>query len=120
MTLFVGQRQRLEYRQQILLDRELAKDRGFLRQIADTAARTLIQRQHRDVVATQGDGAGVGPQQAYQHVEGSGLAGAVGPEQPDHFALADVYVDVVDDDAAAIALGQAVPLKRGFLGGRSS
>ena len=53
LPLLVGERQRLQHRQQILLDRELAEDRRLLRQIADPAPRALIERQRRDIVAAQ-------------------------------------------------------------------
>ena len=44
-----------EHRADILFDREAAKDRGFLRQIADAEPGALIHRQLGDVVAVELD-----------------------------------------------------------------
>ncbi len=61
----------------VLLDRETAEDRGFLRQIADAEPRAAVHRQIGDVVAVEFDGAGIGRYQAGDDVEAGGLAGAV-------------------------------------------
>ena len=62
--------------------------------VADAAAYVLGLLDH--VVAGHRRGAGRGPQQRRQHPQRGGLAGAVGPEEPDDLALLDVEVDAVD------------------------
>src|SRR6185369_17288353 len=70
-----------EHSADVLLDGEAAEDRGFLRQIADAEPRALIHRQLGDVVAVELDRAAIGLDQAGNHVEHGGLAGAVRAEQ---------------------------------------
>ncbi len=84
-------------------DRQLAKDRRFLRQVRQAQPRALVDRLALHRLAVDADLAGVGAHQADHHVEGRGLAGAVGPEQPDHFAGADRQVHVLDHLARAVA-----------------
>src|SRR5579885_355737 len=112
LAFLLGQGQRLEHRQQILLDGQLAEDRRLLRQVADPAPRPLIKRQAGDLVAAQKYPALVRTQQTDQHVESGRLAGAVWSEQPDDLAGTDMRLDVVHDRAAAVALGQPAALER--------
>ena len=78
----------LQHRHDVLLDRQAAEDRGFLRQVADAEAGAAVHGQPRHVAAVEGDAAGVGGDQAGDHVEHGGLAGAVGTEQADRLAAA--------------------------------
>ena len=50
-------------------------------------------------LAVEQDPPAVAGHQADDHVEGRGLARAVGPEQPDDLAGAEAEVDAVDDVA---------------------
>ena len=50
------------------------------------------------------DRAAVRLHQADDHVKGGGLAGAVGAEQPQHFAAADFQFKPAHDFAAPVAL----------------
>ena len=45
--------------------------------------------------------------EAEHHQDGRGLAGAVRPQQAERLAPQDVEIDAVDDDARAVALGEA-------------
>ena len=108
----------LEHGPDVVLDREAAKDRGFLRQIADAEARAPVHRHLRDVVAVEFDPAGVDRDEAGDHVEAGRLARAVRAEQADRLAAADVHVDAVDDAAAAIGLGDAARDQRADPGSR--
>ena len=83
------ERQRFEDGQQVLLHGEPAEDRGLLRQVADALARPDVHRVVGHVVLVEQHAALVGGHQAHGHVEGRGLAGAVGPEQADDLAGAD-------------------------------
>ena len=98
----------LEHGADVLLDGEAAKDRGFLRQIADAEPRALIHRQLGDVVAVELDGAAIRLDQAGDHVEHRGLAGAVRAEQADRFAAADIDADAAHDLAGAETLFHAM------------
>src|SRR4051812_14698677 len=97
-----------EHGADVLLDGETAEDRGFLRQIADAEPRALIHRQLGDVVAVELDRTAVGLDQAGDHVEHRGLAGAVRTEQADRFAAADIDADAAYHLAAAKALFDAM------------
>src|SRR6185312_9076276 len=95
-------------REDIVFHGESAKDRGFLRQIADTEARPAIHRQLRYIMAIKFDFAGVGLHKANHHVEDGGLAGAIRTEEADGFAARDIDVHAVHDAAAAIAFFEIV------------
>ena len=56
-------------------------------------------------------------QQAAQHADGGGLAGAVGPEEAVDVRARHVEVDVVDRDQGAEALGQAARADREVVSG---
>ncbi len=64
-----------------------------------SASRDRVEPEHPYV-------AGVGTPQPLQALDRGGLAGAVGADQADHLAGADVEVEVVDDDPAAVRLGE--------------
>ena len=70
----------------ILFGGQAAEDRGFLRQVADAQPRAAIHRQLGHVMAVHFDRAGVGGDQAGDHVEAGGLAGAVGTKQAHRLA----------------------------------
>ena len=72
----------------ILFGGQAAKDRGFLRQIADAQPRAAVHGQAGHVMAVDLDRAVVGRHQAGDHVEAGGLAGAIGAQQAHHFAAA--------------------------------
>ena len=59
-----------------------------------------------EVVVIDMNAAGIGLDQADDHVEGSGLACAVGAEQADDAALAQGQTEIVDDATSLVALGQ--------------
>ena len=98
----------LQHRADILLHGEAAEDRGFLRQIADAEPGALIHRQLGDVVAVEFDGAAIGLDQAGDHVEHRGLAGAVRAEQTHRLAAADIDADAAHDLARAETLFHAM------------
>ena len=58
----------------------------------------------------------VGAPQAFEDLDGRGLAGAVRAEHPEAFAAADFEVEAGDRDGLAVALDQAAASQRG--GGR--
>ncbi len=53
------------------------------------------------------DGTGVGPSNAFEAFHGGGLAGAVGSDEAEDFALGDLEGDVIDDGGFAVSFGEA-------------
>src|SRR6185437_12338174 len=97
-----------EHRANVLLHGEATKDRGFLRQIADAKARALIHRQLGHIVAVEFDRAAIGLDEAGDHVEHRGLAGAVRAKQADGLAPAHIDADATHDLALAEAFFHAM------------
>ena len=98
----------LEHGADIGLDRQAAKDRRFLRQVADAEPRPPVHRHRRDVVAVELDRALVGLHQPGDHVEDRRLARPVRPEQADRLAARHREARVMDDLPSAIGLGEVV------------
>src|SRR5688572_3639529 len=95
----------------VLFYGEAPKHRVLLGQVGDSQARAAVDRQVRELVAVEMDGAGVHRHEAHDHVEAGGLAGAVRPEQPDHLAARDLERDVLHHGARLVALAQALGAK---------
>src|SRR5437667_3264652 len=90
-ALMPGNRLRLEDCKNVFFHRQLAKDRGLLRQIADAMhPRAQIHRNIGDVFAIEQHPALIERGEADDHIKGGCLAGAVGPEQAHHLTLMDV------------------------------
>ncbi|VTQ59446.1 Uncharacterised protein [Stenotrophomonas maltophilia] len=94
---------------------QLAEHRGFLRQIAHALLGAGIHRIAGDVFAIEHDAASVSRNQADDHVEAGGLAGAVGAEQADHFTGVEGQPEVLDDFALLVLLAQALGDEHYFL-----
>src|SRR6185436_424868 len=99
---------RLEDGEQVLLDGQLPEYRGFLRQITDALAASLVHGKPGDLFPFEEDSPAVGREQADHHVERRRLARAVGAEQPDDLAALDVEGNGVDNLAALEPLGEAL------------
>ena len=97
-----------EHRADVVLDVQAAENRRFLRQIADTEPGALVHRQRGDVIAIEFDAAAVGVDQAGDHVEHRGLAGAVRAEQADRLAPPHIERDALHHHAAAETFLNAV------------
>jgi hypothetical protein len=95
---------------EVLADAQIAIEREFLRHVADPAPRRRSGAV--EVEAFDEGGAGRRPHQAAHHLEGGGLAGAVGTEQAEHLAAPHGKRNVGDGGEAAEALGQAARLDR--------
>ena len=96
----------LEHGADVLLYRQPAKDRGFLRQVADTEPGAAIHRHGRDVVAVDLDRAHIDRHEAGNHVEAGRLACTVRTEQTNSLAPAHDERHAIDDAAITIALRQ--------------
>ena len=80
----------LEHRNDILLDRHSAEDRGLLWQIAEAEDGAPVHRQVGDVLPVEEDSAAVRLHQSHHRIEAGGLARPVRPEQPDDLAAVNV------------------------------
>src|SRR5258706_2745209 len=113
--LLLGQVERLQDGQEIFLDREAAKDRRLLGQVAEPGARPLVDRQRGQILPVQKDFAAVGMDQSDHHMKRRGLARAVRPEQADDLAPVDVQAHPVDDAPAGVRLRHALRLQLAHL-----
>jgi hypothetical protein len=98
--------ERLEYRQNVLLDCEFTKDRSFLGEIADSETGAFIEREPRNAFFAQPDTSFIRLFQSDDHVKRRGLSGAVWAEQSDDLAGMDFDGNVIDNTAAAIGFSQ--------------
>ena len=96
----------LQHQPHVVGDAELAEHRRLLRQVADAVLGARVHRFGGDVLAVEDDLAGIGRDQADDHVEARGLAGAVRAEQADDFAGVERQAEVADDLARAVGLAQ--------------
>ena len=78
----------------VLFHRHFAENGGFLRQIADTGLRAVVDGLVHEVLAVQQNAACIGSNQAGNHVEAGGFARTVRAEQADHFAAVDIEREV--------------------------
>ena len=106
VALLAGEREGFEDGQDVLLDGHAAEDGGLLREIAEAHAGAAEHRQTGDIAALEVDLPGGGADQAGDHVEGGGLAGAVGAEETEDLAAVDGHVDALDDAAPLVFLDQ--------------
>src|SRR6266704_3418090 len=102
--LFRCQRECFQHCEQILFAGQLAKNRGFLRKVADTAAGPEVHGEVRDFIVVQEYTACVGPGETYQNIKCRRLACAIWAEQPDNFTLSNLQFNVVNDLAATVRL----------------
>src|SRR5690606_23652306 len=107
LPLLLRERQRLEDRHDVLLDRQLPEDRRLLGQVADPTPRAPVHGNVGHVLIIQIDAARVRGNQAHDHVESRGLTRAVRAEQPHDFPLRDAQIDLVHHPALAVHLDQA-------------
>jgi hypothetical protein len=82
-----------------------------LRHEAEFAAQPVGR--HPRIETGDPDFAGVGSDQGRQHRERSGLAGAIGPEQPDHFAGLHAECQIIDGQTRAVAFTQVSGFNQG-------
>ena len=89
----------------VLPDGELTEDGGFLRKITDAGASTSPHGLFRDVMPVEEHAAMRRRNQADDHVEGRGLAGAVRAEQADDLASLQGQADILDGHLGVVMLG---------------
>ena len=103
--------ERLEDRQDVVFDRQLAKDRRLLRKVADSPPRPLVHRHRRDVDAVQHDAPGERLDEADDHVERRRLPRAIRAQQSNNLPLLQSQGHVVDDAPPAIGLDEPMRLE---------
>ena len=101
----------LEDGKDVFLDRELAEDRCFLRQVADAKPRPLVNGEMGGVGTVNPDFSCIGRNKPDDHVKAGGFAGTVGAEQTDHFTAFDIQGDILDHRAAFVAFLQVADLE---------
>ena len=100
----------------VFFDVQLAKNGGFLRQVAQPQARSPVNRHVLNRLPIDGDVAGAGMQQAHDHVERSRLPGTVGAEQAHHLSGAHRQRHVFHHLALAVRLLQVARHQRALTG----
>src|SRR5579863_7580577 len=105
-----------EHRPDVLLDRQAAEDRRFLRQIADPQASAAVHRQFGDVLAVEGDAPHIGTNEPGDDVEAGRLAGAVWAKQPNRLAALHRYIDAAQHRPLLEALAEIVRRESGVAG----
>ena len=105
-----------EHGADILLDRHAPEDRGFLRQISDTAPGAAIHRQAGDILAIKLDRTVIGLDEPGNHVKDGGFARPVGAEQADGLAALNMEADVAHHGAALEALADLDDLEPRIVG----
>jgi len=107
-ALAAAQGLRFEHGQDVLLDGELAEHRRLLGQVADAiVAGAQVHRHAGNVGLVHHHPAGLRGDQAHDHVEAGGLAGAVWPQQSNDFAAGDSKVDSADHLPSLVALADS-------------
>ena len=102
----------LQHGENVLLDRQLAKDRGLLRQVADAEAPgPQIHGHARDIFIVDQHPSGIRRNQANDDVKTCSLPGAVGAKQPHDLTLGDLQIDTTYDLAPLVGLGDLVGME---------
>ena len=97
----------------VLAHADLGERLGDLEGAHHAGGADAMRRQAGDVLAVEGDAAGIGRVEAGDGREQRRLARAVGPDQADDLALAHVERGLVDGLQAAERLGELAHLKHG-------
>jgi len=87
-------------REEVFANAELPKDRGLLWKVAKSKARPPVHWEVGEVLPVEFDLALIRADSAYDHIEGGGLACAVGPQETVDLSFLDLEGHVIDDDAA--------------------
>ena len=91
------------------------EERDVLEGARNPALGNAARRQVGDVLALERDAPAVGPVEAADHVEQRRLAGAVGPDDREDLAPADLEAHVIDGHHPAEMLGDALDPKLCFV-----
>ena len=109
-----GQRLQFEDGHDVVLHRELSKNRGFLRQVSDSHSPALVHGQVCDLLAVDEDPTRIRLHQADDGVKAGCLARTVWSEQAHHFTGVDLKGHTVDHPAFAVLLHQSFCAQGGW------
>jgi hypothetical protein len=98
----------LEDSEDVLLDCQFAKYRGFLRQVPEPELGAPVHRLGREVFSVKQYLAAIGRYESDNHVERGRFAGTVRPKQTNYLAALDFEGNAFDDFAKLEALGNVV------------
>ena len=105
MALVPGDRLRFQNGENVLFNRELAKYRWLLRQVAHTEVTgTQVHRDVGDVRPIYGYLAAIGGSEANNDVEAGGLTGSIGAQESNHFPLVNMKAYPIHYPAATKGL----------------
>jgi len=103
-------------REDVFLDRKLAENRSFLREVTDSVlACPQIHGHVRNLFLVDEYPAGVGGDQTYDGVKCGGLASAVRSKQTNDFALPNPNTDTIYNPATTIGFADFVGSQRTHL-----
>jgi hypothetical protein len=92
----------------IVLNAQLAKYRGFLRQVANTHAGTPVHGQPCYFLVVKEHPSFLGLYKAHHHIESGGFAGPIGTQQPYNFTLFYIYRHMVYNGTVSVNLYQVL------------
>src|SRR5581483_4993272 len=96
---------RFQDRQDVLLDRQLAKNRGFLRQVADAkVTRPQVHGRVGNVLIIEQDAARIRRRQPHYHVKAGGFAGSVWAQQTYDLPLLHAETHTVHNPTPTVGL----------------
>ena len=98
----------LQYRHQVIVYAQAAKNRGFLREIADSATRARVQRQQANIFVIDDNVPCVARYDANDHIEGGRFTGAVWAEKAYNLARVHGQTDIFHDAAAFIGFSKVL------------
>src|SRR5277367_689201 len=87
--------------QYVVLDAEIGEDAAVLKGPSESEGGDSLGAHSLDRPAVEPDRAGVGAIESADEVEGGRLAGAVGADHADEFALVDMKIEALDRGDAA-------------------
>src|ERR1043165_7649638 len=105
-TFRFAQRKSLKNRQNVLLDRHLAKNRLLLREISHAEPSALVHWEISDIGPGENDSAAIWPNESNDHVKAGVFPAPFFPEKANDSPLGNFEPDAVHDRAAAIDLDQ--------------
>ena len=106
----------LQHDAHVVGDGELGEDSWFLGEVAHAQPGARIHGQRGDIAAKKGDAARFRLQQANDHAERGALAGAVGAQQADDFALIHPHIHTRHHLAPGKTLGKPCDREEGHCG----
>src|SRR6185295_12511690 len=105
-----------KHSEDVLCGRHFAKDRRFLRQVADAESCAQVHGKFCEVLIAEQDVAGIGTFETDDHVERGGLARTIRAEQSDDLAFIDLQTNIIDNTTASIMFHEMCAAQRTMIG----